>query len=184
MVFFHHFHHLPFRAESITAERKSNYTNYEAFRNDDTLGNVLNVSISKKHVRLATLPSRFPKFYIKTVSDDKNYSCDLKMRVEIRGSMLFLRDEKHIFFVDFLNQYKKFNKPVDAIPPTNMLEDFKEPSKLKLINYQELNPSPNKTIITEQIFESHHQTKTAMKKELKGLSKSQKQEVMNELTNK
>ena len=83
-----------------------------------------------------------------------------------------------------MNQYKKFNKPVDAIPPTNMLEDFKEPSKLKLINYQELNPSPNKTIITEQIFESHHQTKTAMKKELKGLSKSQKQEVMNELTNK
>lgn len=99
MVFFHHFHHLPFRAESITAERKSNYTNYEAFRNDDTLGNVLNVSISKEHVGLATLPSRFPKFYIKTVSDDKNYSCDLKMRVEIRGSMLFLRDEKHIFLL-------------------------------------------------------------------------------------
>ena len=172
IIFFHSLH---FRPESIPAKEKSKST---------TSRSLLNVSALNKHVRLAIKSIRLPKLEIMIKESNGNYFGD---SLEVIGSMIFLRGQNYTGFIDPSSQYYKFEKSVNTKPinltTSNTVEEIGEPAKLKLINYQELVPNPNTTMIAERSFEHHHQTKTAMKKELKGLSKSQKQEMMTELAN-
>ena len=185
MTFFHSLH---FRAESIADKKESKSADDQVFTTDDTLRSLLNVSAFNKHAELAIKPFRLPKFEeysIKKVKNCINYSGE---HFKVVGSMIFRRGPNYIGFIDPFSQYKIFEKPVNTksinLTTSNTLEEIEEPAKIKLINYQKLAQNPNTTMIMEQIFEHHHQqTKTAMKKELKGLSKSQKQEMMTELAN-
>lgn len=109
-----------------------------------------------------------------------------RLRVEAKDSVVFLRGYKQVGFVDTLSKCQILSKraPIPAkVSKESEVYVNEEPKKQKLINYQELTPNPNTTMMVEQIIEASEPTKTALKKELKGLNKSERQEKLKELTN-
>ena len=129
------------------------------------------------------------KVNVAKINNPDDFTFDSKIRIEVKDSVIFLRGYMCVSFVDILRKYNlpEFTKRGDIhkLLSSNDSTAFtaEKPKKLNLINYQELTPNPNAADrITEKVIERTLPSKTALKKNLKGLNKSQKLEKLKELT--
>lgn len=181
------FHFCRFQIESISGETQAEARVFSKMFDDEVdLVNRLPEEFSKSNVidlREVTCGVLRLKYMI---SRNQSIFAFSRLRVEAKDSVVFLRGYKQVGFVDTLSKCQILSKraPIPAkVSKESEVYVNEEPKKQKLINYQELTPNPNTTMMVEQIIEASEPTKTALKKELKGLDKSERQEKLKELTN-
>lgn len=178
LIFLHFFH---FRMESLFPQAKPKSVEKMLSLEFD-LNGLPNASRNRDGIGIP--PSQLMKFDSYQIKSEENSNSFPKLHIEVKDSLIFLRGYNAVNFVDISSKYKTFQKPTqDAKSLSTHSSIFKEekPQKFKLVNYQKLIPNLNAAVETEQIIEKTKPTKTALKKELKGLSKSQRLQKFEEL---